>query len=309
MSERATGRISSGSSRSSGATTPENVFHVDQNIPPGADRPYGAGMTTALVTGASAGLGAEFCRQLAAGGHDIVLVARHRAALQALAEELTARHGIRTEVLPADLADRDQLEAVARRLGDDGAADGAGPVDLLVNNAGFGLSTSFLDSEVTAEERALDVMCRAVLVLSHAAGRAMAARGHGGIINVSSVASFVAMGSYSAAKAWVTTFSEGLAAELAPRGVVVTALCPGFTHTQFHERARLDMSRLPEGMWLTAADVVAAGLADARRGRVISVPGAQYKALTGLLAILPRRLRRSASSGLASRRRAGWRRR
>ncbi len=260
-------------------------------------------MTTALVTGASAGLGAEFCRQLAARGTDLVLVARDEAALVALAEELSARYDVRTEVLPADLADRAALHVVADRVGGDGPAGGVGPVDLLVNNAGFGISRSFLSADVSEEERALDVMCRAVLVLSHAAGRAMRARDRGGIVNVSSVAGFVAMGSYSAIKAWVTTFSEGLAIELAPHGVVVTAVCPGFTHTQFHDRAEMNMSRLPEAAWLDASEVVEIALADAARGRSVSVPGWQYKTLVAALQVIPRGLVSRISSEIASRRR------
>lgn len=259
-------------------------------------------MTTALVTGATAGIGAEFCRQLAASGHDLVLVARDRDRLASSAAALSAQYGVRVEVIAADLADRPQLQLVADRLAVDGSDDTDG-VDVLVNNAGFGLATGFLETEVGEEERALDVMCRAVLVLSHAAGRAMRARGRGAIINVSSVAGFVAMGTYSAAKAWVTTFSEGLAVELAPRGVHVTALCPGFTHTEFHARAEMNMSRLPEALWLDVSDVVAHALTDARRGRAVSVPGLPYQALTGILTLLPRGLVSRTSSALARRRR------
>lgn len=256
-------------------------------------------MTTALVTGASAGIGAEFCRQLAASGHNLVLVARTPDRLEASAAALQAEHGIRVEVLAADLADRADLQRVADRL----TLTGADHVDLLVNDAGFGMDRAFLDADISQEERALDVMCRAVLVLSHAAGRAMTTRGYGGIINVSSVASFVAMGTYSAAKAWVTTFSEGLAVDLAPHGVVVTALCPGFTHTEFHERAQMNMSHLPQALWLDACDVVDEALADARRGRPISVPGLPYKVLTSVLTVLPRGLVTRASSALARGRR------
>ena len=189
-------------------------------------------MPTALVTGATAGIGLEFARQLAERGTDIVLVARDRQRLDGVAADLHRRFGVTTEVLVADLADRAAVQVVADRL-----ADGARPVDLLVNNAGFGLKRGFLQNEVEVEEGAFDVLCRAVLVLSHAAARAMKVRGHGSIINVSSVASFVAMGSYSAAKAWVTVFSEGLANELAGSGVRVMAWCPGLTHTEFHQRA------------------------------------------------------------------------
>lgn len=267
-------------------------------------------MTTALVTGASAGLGAEFCRQLAASGHDLVVVARSADRLEALAQSLRTEHGVRVETLPADLADRSALQTVAERLagaGPDGAdgrpGSGAGPVDLLVNNAGFGIGTSFTRTPVEEEERALDVMCRAVLVLSHAAAAAMAPRGRGGILNVSSVASFTAMGTYSANKAWVTTFTEALADELARTGVRVSAVCPGFTHTEFHDRAAMNMSRLPDGMWLDAPDVVAAALDGLRRGRTVVVPGAHYRALTGVMRVLPRSVVTRISGGLGRARR------
>lgn len=255
-------------------------------------------MTTALVTGASAGIGYEFARQLAEKGHDIVLVARDRARLENVSDELRRSYQVRPEILVADLSDRAQIEKVAQRL-----ADEARPVDLLVNNAGYGMRKGFLANEVQEEEAMLDVLCTAILVLSHAAGRAMRVRGRGAIINVSSVASYAAMGTYSAAKAWVRFFSEGLSRELAGSGVTVTALCPGFTRTEFHERGRMTMSRLPEAMWLDAPSVVRQGLEDAARGKVVSVPGPQYKALVGAMSAAPRGLVRNASSALHRRRR------
>ncbi|WP_168583152.1 SDR family NAD(P)-dependent oxidoreductase [Gephyromycinifex aptenodytis] len=257
-------------------------------------------MTTALITGASAGLGAAYARELAATGHDLVLVARSEDRLRQLAQELRAAHGIRTEVLVADLADRDDLEQVAQRIRGDGEC---GEVDLLVNNAGFGLNSAFLESEIAAEENLLDVLCRAVLVLSHAAGNAMKARGRGGILNVASVAGFVAVGTYSAAKAWVTVFTESLAAELGSYGVAVSAVCPGFTHTEFHERAQMNMSALPQWLWLDAQDVVRTSLQDLRRFRPISVPGAAYRVLVAAIGLPPRTLMAQASSALARRRR------
>ncbi|MGZ4601062.1 MAG: SDR family NAD(P)-dependent oxidoreductase [Oryzihumus sp.] len=257
-------------------------------------------MATALVTGATAGIGLAFCRELAERGHDLVLVARDRARLENVSDELEAKYQVHCEILAADLSDRLQVQKVAERLAEPGR-----PVDLLVNNAGFGLSRSFLQGDVADEERALDVLCRAVMVLSHAAALAMRDRGRGAIINVSSVAGFVAMGSYSAAKAWVTTFSEALANELDGTGVTVTALCPGFTHTEFHQRASLDMSRLPKVMWLEADRLVRDCLDDVKAGKVISVPGLQYKLIAALTRTLPRGLVRRASGGVASRRRHG----
>ena len=257
-------------------------------------------MATALVTGATAGIGLAFCRELAERGHDLVLVARDRARLENVSDELEAKYQVHCEILAADLSDRLQVQKVAERLAEPGR-----PVDLLVNNAGFGLSRSFLQGDLAEEERALDVLCRAVMVLSHAAALAMRDRGRGAIINVSSVAGFVAMGSYSAAKAWVTTFSEALANELAGTGVTVTALCPGFTHTEFHQRASLDMSRLPRVMWLEADRLVRDCLDDVKAGKVVSVPGPQYKLIAALTRTLPRGLVRRASGGVASRRRHG----
>ena len=242
-------------------------------------------MSTALVTGASAGIGRAFAERLARNGTDLVLVARDRARLEELARGLRGQHGVAVEVLVADLADRDATGLVCDRL-----ADRNRPVDLLVNNAGLGLQRSFLDNDLAAEEVALDVMVRAVLLLCHAAGVAMRERGRGAIVNVSSVASFIANGTYSAEKAFVTVFSEGLAGELAGTGVTVTALCPGFTRTEFHRRARMQVSALPGGLWLDADDVVDQALADAAAGKVISVPGAQWKVLTALVRALPRPL-------------------
>ncbi len=256
-------------------------------------------MPTALVTGATSGLGAEFARQLAAHGQDLVIVARDTQRLEQTAAALRARYGVSVEVLAADLADRAQVERVASRL-----RDPARPVDTLVNNAGFARRTGVLADDLPEEERALDVMARAVLVLSQTAARAMRERGHGRVVNVASVAAFVAMGSYSATKSWVVVFSEALARELAGTGVTVTVVCPGFVHTEFHERAALNMSRLPEWAWLGAELVVREGLADAARGKVVSVPSRQYAALVTLLRYLPRGLVRGTSAALAARRRS-----
>ena len=243
-------------------------------------------MPTALVTGATAGIGAEFSRQLAARGHDQVLVARDLERLETCRATLADRFGVSVAVLAADLTTEAGCAAVAERI-----ADPDRPVDVLVNNAGLGMYRAFGDAELADEERQLDLNVRAVLRLTHAAVRAMTARRSGQIINVSSVAGFVPRGgnaTYSASKAWVTMFSEALSVQLAGSGVAVTAVCPGFTHTEFHERAQKDMSHVPDRMWLDATTVVAEGLADAAKGRPISVPGRQYKALVTGARILPR---------------------
>lgn len=245
-------------------------------------------MSTALVTGATSGIGLSFAHQLAERGHDVVLVARDRARLENVSDDLRAKYGVGTEILVADLADRAETGKVAERL-----ADQARPVDLLVNNAGYALKKRFLDNDIADEEAVFDVLGRAVLVLSHAAARAMRERGHGAIVNVSSVAGQITSGTYSAIKSFVTVFTEGLSAELAGTGVTATALLPGFTRTEFHDRAKLNMSRLPKFMWLDADRLVADCLDDVARGRVVSVPGAQYKAIVATLRFAPRSLVRS----------------
>lgn len=259
---------------------------------------YAGDMGTALVTGASAGLGREFAEQLAGRGHDLVLVARDAARLEDVAGELRGRYAVCVEVLSADLAERGQLQEVVDRLADRGR-----PVDLLVNNAGFGSRKGFVRNDLAEEERALDVMVRAVMVLSHAAAGGMRESGHGAILNVSSVAGFAVMGHYSAIKSYVTVFSEALATELAPHGVLVTAVCPGFVRTEFHQRAEMNMSRLPDRLWLSAPDVVREALDDLARGRAVSVPSAAYKGLVGFLRVAPRGVVRRVAGDLAARRR------
>ena len=249
---------------------------------------------TALVTGATAGLGAEFARQLATAGHDLVLVARDTERLEATRKTLETAHGVAVELIPADLTTSAGCDAVTARI-----ADAARPIDILVNNAGLGTYKSFGTASVADEERQLDLNVRAVLRLSHAAVNAMTARGSGQIINISSVSAFVPRGAnvtYAASKAWVTMFSEALAVQLAATGVTVTAIHPGFTHTEFHERAQADMSHVPERMWLDAKDVVAEGLADAAKGKPLSTPSLEYKAMVAAARIVPRRLLRQAVS-------------
>lgn len=239
-------------------------------------------MPTALVTGATAGIGLAFARRLAGGGHDLVLVARDEGRLRAVAAELRAAHGVEVEVLRADLVDRGDLARVEARLASTGA-----PVDLLVNNAGHGLKQRFLDNDVEDEQAMLDVLVVAVMRLSHAALRAMTARGTGAVVNVSSVAGYLPRGTYSAAKAWVTSFSTWAAHEYRPAGVTVMALCPGFVRTEFHERMDVATESVPRPLWLDADRLVAEALTDLERGRVVSVPSKRYKALVAVSRVLP----------------------
>ena len=245
--------------------------------------------TTSLITGATAGIGHEYAVQLAARGHDLVLVARDAARLEEVAADLRRTHQVEVEVLVADLVDRYALARVEARL-----ADHDRPVDLLVNNAGFGLKKRFLDNTADEETAMLEVLVTAVLRLSHAALRAMAERGHGGIINVSSVAAFLPRGSYSAAKAWVNSFSELAHLEYGPRGVKVMALCPGFTKTEFHER--MQVTRGDGFMWLDVEFLVRKSLEDFDKGRAYSIPGAQYKAIIALTKAIPNRALRLTQS-------------
>ncbi|GAA4113436.1 SDR family oxidoreductase [Nocardioides fonticola] len=236
----------------------------------------------ALVTGPTAGIGLSFARQLAARGHDLVLVARDAARLDAVAAELADAYGVAVETLPADLADRDQMRVVEARL-----ADPDRPIEVLVNNAGFGLKERFLDNTADQETAMLDVLVTAVLRLTHAALGPMAERGHGGVVNVSSVASFLPRGTYSAAKAYVNRFGEWAAHEYRPRGVTVTTLCPGFVRTEFHERMGVAADSAPSWLWLDADDLVREALADFDAGKVFSIPSVRYQAITTVARVVP----------------------
>ncbi|MET0812235.1 MAG: SDR family oxidoreductase [Microbacterium sp.] len=253
-------------------------------------------MPTALITGASSGLGAEYARQLAARGADLVLVARDKAALETVATGLRTQYRVGVEVLPADLLKPRQRDKVVARL-----ADASRPVEILVNNAGHGLALAFESNDIDDEIRHLDLHVEVPLRLMHAVLPVMLERGKGRIINVASVAAFIPRSTYGAVKGAIVSFSRWANGRYGPKGVTVTAVCPGFTHTNFHERAGLPPGQ--EGvagwMWLDAPDVVRESLRDAARGRAVSIPSLRYKLIVGASRFVPANL--AARAGRAGR--------
>jgi short-subunit dehydrogenase len=243
----------------------------------------------ALVTGGTSGIGAEFARQLAVRGHDLVLVARDSDRLDAMAEQLRA-HGRQVEVIVADLAKPDDTERVATRL-----RDPQHPIEIFVNNAGFRVVSKLADPDVAEHDRALNVMVRAVLVLAGAVAPLMRERGTGAIVNVASINGQLTLSGYSAIKAWVRVYSESLANELRGTGVTVTALMPGWVRTEFHARGSssgsgsTDSGRggIPNFLWLDPERLVRECLRDVDKNRVISIPTVRYRFLSWLLKHLP----------------------
>lgn len=253
-----------------------------------------AGRSTALVTGASSGLGICFARQLAASGHDLVLVARNRLALERLVEELEAKHGTTAEVLQADLGHRGELGAVVDRI-----ATGA-PLDVVVNNAGFGFYGPVVTHSSEQELGMVDVDVAAVVAISHAALRAMVPRRSGGLLNVASVAAFAATpdsATYSASKGFVLMYSEAVHDEVAASGVHVTVLCPGFTRTSFQANAGIEAKGLPSFVWSEPDTVVREALAALERNQAVCVPGVVNKLTAASPRFAPRPVvRRMAAS-------------
>lgn len=237
----------------------------------------------ALITGASSGIGAAFARELAVRGHDLVLVARRREPLQALADDLQAQHSVSIEVLSADLADEIGVARVEGRIAEIKA------LGMLVNNAGFGVEGKFVEVDF---DRLLDMIHVHVLAsvrLCRAALPGMIAQGSGGIINVASLAAFLSIPgalTYNATKAYLVNFSRGLQLELAGTGVDVQALCPGFTVTGFHTPpgvVSIGNFQVPRWMWMEAERVVAASLKALGRGKAICVPGLKNRLLLALM--------------------------
>ncbi len=255
---------------------------------------------TALVTGASSGIGTAFAEALAARGLNLVLVSRDVARLESVAQRLRGDHGVAVEVLAADLADPVAVSGVAERL-----RDGDRAVDVLVCNAGLTLRGHFASRELDDELGLLDVLVRSVLVLTHAALPGMLRRGRGHLVTVSSVAGFLPTGTYSAAKSWLTAFTRGVHSQTTGTGVGATVVCPGFVRTEFHERAGMKASAIPRFAWLSSAAVVAHCLVDVEAGRVVSIPSRRYRFAVVILRLAPIR----AVDALLGRRSARRRRR
>lgn len=254
------------------------------------DTPAAVDRPRALITGASAGLGSEYARHLARDGYDLVLASRDHAALTALAHQLEDAHGTTARIVQADLATQDGIDRLLETIEQQ-------RIDVLVNNAGFGIKDSFLETDPQQLLANDMVMLRAVTLLSQKAALAMRERGRGGILTVSSLAAFGAYGVYSAVKSAALLVTEALATELADTPITVTAVLPGFVSTEFHDRMRVRRAG-PSWFWLDAPRVVAESLADARRGRIISVPSRRYKAVYALAQAVPRPVVRAASGGL-----------
>ena len=235
----------------------------------------------ALVTGATAGIGESFTRLLASKGYNIALVARDEARLHERAAGLREKYGIQTFVLPADLATKSGVKSVEKYIQ-------SYEIEVLINNAGFGINKAFTASSLGDEQDLLNVLVRTPMRLMHVILPGMKERKSGTIINVSSVAGFIAGGTYSAAKSYLTVLSESLNTELKGTGVIVSALCPGFTRTEFHQRGRMKMKGLPSFMWLNADKLVAQSWKDAQAHQPVSVPGWQYKLLVAIVSIAPR---------------------
>ena len=250
----------------------------------------------ALVTGATAGIGESFTRLLASKGFNIALVARDEARLHERAAALREKYGVQTYVLSADLATAQGCAAVEDYIKEF-------EIEVLINNAGFGINKAFTVSDLNAEQDLLDVLVRTPMRLMHTILPGMKARNSGTIINVSSVASFIAGGTYSASKSYLTVLSESLHTELRGTNVKMSALCPGFTRTEFHQRGRMKMNGLPSFMWLDSDQLVATSWSDAQSGKAVSIPGWQYKLLVALISAMPRPMVRKVGMNLRKRQR------
>lgn len=250
----------------------------------------------ALVTGATAGIGESFTRLLADNNYNIVLVARDLPRMQERARDLESKYGVSTHVIQADLATDTGCAVVEQYIANN-------QIDVLINNAGFGINKAFTMSVLNEEEQLLDVLVRTPMRLMHVALPLMKQRNKGVVINVSSVASFIAGGTYSASKSYLTVLSESLHTELIGTNVKISALCPGFTRTEFHQRGRMSMKGLPAFMWLNSDALVAKAWSDALKGKAVSIPGWQYQLLVFVIQLLPRSIVRKVGMSMRKKQR------
>lgn len=242
---------------------------------------------TALVTGASAGIGTAFARHLAAEGYSLLLVARRADRLAALADELQATYGVRCDTFAADLTDPSAPAAIVNHAAEQGI-----PIDILINNAGLSGKTAFADTPWDALAGEIQLMVTAVTELAHRVIPGMKERGWGRIINLSSLAAFSPPGEsllYTGIKSYVLNVSQSLDMELKPHGIHVTALCPGFTHTEFHDVMGTsgEASHLPGILWQEADDVVREGWAAVQKGKPVCVPGTVNKIVSNSMRPVP----------------------
>jgi short-subunit dehydrogenase len=259
------------------------VFHTEEDM-------------KALVTGATSGIGWHFANLLALEGYDLVITARSTDRLNYLAGEFHNKSGRQVEVITADLTTEAGISLIENRLTQ-------GDIDVLINNAGYGLNKSFTQSNSSDEIAVMRILCEAPMRLAHAVLPSMLAKNSGIIINVASVAAWITGGHYSAAKSYLMVLSESLHTELRETAVKVCALAPGFTHTEFHQRGKMKMDKLPNFMWLDADEVAITAWRDAKAGKALSIPGRQYRFIYMVTRYAPRNLVRKAGFGLRRRQR------
>jgi len=237
---------------------------------------------TILITGASSGIGAAFARSLASQGYDLVLVARREAQLRSLADDVQRKFNVNAQVFPADLSDPTQVKRLETQVAE------IGDLEILINNAGFGVPGKFVEIQAERNAEMIQVHILATVRLCRAALPGMISRGRGSIINVSSIAAFMATprnATYSATKAYLNVFSEALQDELKGTGIRVQALCPGLTHTEFHDHPGYEdyKRRIPEFFWMQAEDVVRESLDALKKGRVICIPGFKNRLIVAII--------------------------
>lgn len=250
----------------------------------------------ALITGASAGIGLEFAYQLAERNYDLILVSRNQEKLSNVANEISNRFNNKNEVLIADLATDEGINKVLSKLKTDQ------DIEFIVNNAGLGINKPFHKASLEEETDLLNVLVKAPLQISHTAINEMINRQKGFIINVGSVAAWTTSGTYSAAKVWLTSFSESLNTNYRKEGINVSVVAPGFTRTEFHQRANMSVSEIPNWMWLSSKLVVKDSIKAVLKGKTIVVPSLRYKLLVGFLKLMPRSFIRKFSDSYQSKR-------